>query len=299
MQGMAMSEKNKTISLVLGSGGARGHAHIGVIRALNERDVEIQSIAGTSMGSVIGGIFAADKLDTYVEWAYRLEKRDVVKLLDFSFTWTSLFKGERIIEVLKDLVGDRKIEDLDRRFTAVATSLDDQGEVWLNRGSLFDAIRASTAVPGVFAPVKSNGRTLVDGGLVNPIPIAPTLNDSTDLTIAVNLSGLDENYEPREAREHDAADKDAGYREKIANFVSGLLESDDEKPSGPDAIDLLIRSIDVMQGGIARLKLAAYAPDRTINIPRDACSFFEFHRAEEMAELGYDRTCKALDELGL
>lgn len=299
MQGMAMSEKNKTISLVLGSGGARGHAHIGVIRALNERDVDIQSIAGTSMGSVIGGIFAADKLDTYVEWAYRLEKRDVVKLLDFSFTWTSLFKGERIIEVLKDLVGDRKIEDLDRRFTAVATSLDDQGEVWLNRGSLFDAIRASTAVPGVFAPVKSNGRTLVDGGLVNPIPIAPTLNDSTDLTIAVNLSGLDENYEPREAREHDAADKDAGYREKIANFVSGLLESDDEKPSGPDAIDLLIRSIDVMQGGIARLKLAAYAPDRTINIPRDACSFFEFHRAEEMAELGYDRTCKALDELGL
>jgi len=294
-----MGQENKTVSLVLGSGGARGHAHIGVIRALDERDVDIRSIAGTSMGSVIGGIFAADKLDTYVEWAYRLEKRDVVKLLDFSFTWTSLFKGERIIEVLKDLVGDRQIEDLDRGFTAVATSLDDQREVWLNRGSLFDAIRASTAVPGVFAPVKSDGRTLVDGGLVNPIPIAPTLNDSTDLTIAVNLSGLDESYEPPEKAQHDRAGDDAGYRERIAKFVSGLLESDDEKPSGPDAIDLLVRSIDVMQGGIARLKLAAYAPDKTIHIPRDACSFFEFHRAEEMAELGYERTRKALDELEL
>jgi len=294
-----MSPKSKTVSLVLGSGGARGHAHIGVIRALNERNVEIRNIAGTSMGSVIGGIFAADKLDTYTEWAYRLERRDVVKLLDFSFTWTSLFKGERIIEVLKDLVGDRQIEDLDRGFTAVATSLDDQREVWLNSGSLFDAIRASTAVPGVFAPVKSGGRTLVDGGLVNPIPIAPTLNDSTDLTIAINLSGLDEDYEPPAAAQDEAPAHDDGYREKIARFVGGLLESDDEEPSGPDAIDLLIRSIDVMQGAIARLKLAAYAPDKTINIPRDACSFFEFHRAEEMAALGYERTLKALDELHL
>lgn len=295
-----MSDKKRTISLVLGSGGGRGHAHIGVIRALEERELGVLNIAGTSMGAVIGGIYAADKLDTYVDWAYSLEKSDVVKLLDFSFTWTSIFKGERIIEVLKELVGDRQIEELDKGFTAVATALEEQREVWLNSGSLFSAIRASTAVPGVFAPVNQNGRTLVDGGLVNPIPIAPTLNDATDLTIAVNLSGSKDDYKPSEEKGPSKARRsDETYRKKISNFVNGLLESDDSESASPDAADLLVKSIDVMQGAIARLKLAAYAPDLVVKIPRNACSFFEFHRAEEMAELGYERTCKALDELGL
>lgn len=295
-----MSDKKSTISLVLGSGGGRGHAHIGVIRALEERELGILNIAGTSMGAVIGGIYAADKLGTYVDWAYSLDKSDVVKLLDFSFTWTSLFKGERIIEVLKELVGDRQIEELDRGFTAVATALEEQREVWLNKGSLFNAIRASTAVPGVFSPVNRNGRTLVDGGLVNPIPIAPTLNDATDLTIAVNLSGSKEDYKPSDEKGQSKTSRsDDTYRERISSFVNGLLESDSSELASPDAADLLVKSIDVMQGAIARLKLAAYAPDLVIEIPRNACSFFEFYRAEEMAELGYERTCKALDEFGL
>ena len=294
-------KETKTISLVLGSGGARGHAHIGVIRAIEERGLPILNIAGTSMGAVIGGIYAADELTTYTEWAYQLDKSDVVKLLDFSFTWTSIFKGERIIEVLKELVGDRKIEDLSKGFTAVATALEEQREVWLNDGSLFRAIRASTAVPGVFAPVELDGRTLVDGGLVNPIPIAPTLNDSTDLTIAVNLSGTEDGHgqpKKKETPRRKSRPED-GYREKISNFVAQLLESEDSEQAAPDAAELLVKSIDVMQGAIARLKLAAYAPDMVVKIPRDACTFFEFHRAEEMAELGYERTCKALDELGL
>lgn len=295
-----MSNKAKSISLVLGSGGARGHAHIGVIRAIEERGIEIRNIAGTSMGAVIGGIYAADKLDTYVDWAHRLGKNDVVRLLDFSFTWTSIFKGERIIEVLRELIGDCQIEDLDRGFTAVATSLDDQREIWLNSGELFRAIRASTAVPGVFAPVELNGMVLVDGGLVNPIPIAPTLTDSTDLTIAVNLSGMTEKYRPPAARKDlDESASDRGYREKIAEFIGGMMDDEDSGESKPDAADLLVKSIDVMQGAIARLKLAAYTPDKVIDVPRDACSFFEFNRAEEMAELGYEKTRKALDELAL
>jgi len=290
-----MSAKAKTVSLVLGSGGARGHAHIGVIRALEEMNFEILNISGTSMGSVIGGIYAANELETYTDWAFKLDKTDVVRLLDFSFSWQSIFKGERIINVLKDLVGDQKIEELEKKFTAVATSLDDQREIWLNSGPLFTAIRASTAVPGVFAPVELNGRTLVDGGLVNPIPIAPTLNDSTDLTIAVNLAGLENDYEPPGDIDSGKNDKD-GYKERISEFLGGLLEKDDsgETDSESDAADLLVKSIDVMQGSIARLKLAAYAPDKTIEIPRNACSFFEFHRAEEMADLGYQRAVKAL-----
>ncbi|RZV38677.1 MAG: serine protease [Chromatiales bacterium] len=290
-----MTDKRKSVSLVLGSGGARGHAHIGVIRALEEMGYDVRNISGCSMGSVIGGIYAADKLDTYTDWAFQLAKGDVVKLLDFSFSLRSIFKGERIIEVLRELVGDRKIEDLDKRFTAVATSLDEQREVWLNSGSLFTAIKASTAVPGVFSPVELDERTLVDGGLVNPIPIAPTLNDSTDLTIAVNLAGLGEKYAP--AEEAAKSDEESNsYREKIADFLSGLREKDDSgaPDNDLDAADLLVRSIDVMQGAIARLKLAAYAPDKTVEIPRDACSFFEFHRAEEMADLGYKKAREAL-----
>jgi len=293
-----MAQESKTVSLVLGSGGARGHAHIGVIRALEEMGFDVRNISGCSMGSVIGGIYAADKLDTYRDWAFQLTRSDVVKLLDFSFSLRSIFKGERIFDVLKDLVGDRKIEDLDRRFTAVATSLDEEQEVWLNSGSLFTAMRSSTAVPGVFSPVVLDGRTLVDGGLINPLPIAPTLNDSTDVTIAVNLAGIDDDYAPPDSAKKNSEEKNS-YREKIADFLSGLREDDDPGSVGGnfDAADLLVKSIDVMQGAIARFKLAAYAPDKTIDIPRNACSFFEFHRAEEMAELGYEKAQKALAKL--
>ena len=293
-----MTQESRTVSLVLGSGGARGHAHIGVIRALHEMGFEVRNISGCSMGSVIGGIYAADKLDTYTEWAFELTRGDVVKLLDFSFSFRSLFKGERIFDVLKELVGDRKIEDLDKRFTAVATSLEDEEEVWLNSGSLFTAMRSSTAVPGVFSPVTLNGHTLVDGGLVNPLPIAPTLNDSTDLTIAVNLAGIDQDYTPPDAVEKDGEQKNR-YRDRIADFLSGLRDEDAPGSSGSDfdAADLLVKSIDIMQGAIARFKLAAYAPDKTIDIPRNACSFFEFHRAEEMADLGYERARKVLEKL--
>lgn len=292
-----MTEKPKTVSLVLGSGGARGHAHIGVIRALHELGFEVRNISGCSMGSVIGGIYAADKLETYTDWAFQLTKSDVVKLLDFSFSLRSIFKGERIFDVLKELVGDRKIEELDRRFTAVATSLDDEEEVWLNSGSLFTAMRSSTAVPGVFSPVHLGGRTLVDGGLVNPLPIAPTLNDTTDLTIAVNLSGVAEDRAPTTTAADDDAKKNS-YREKIAEFLSGLRDDDvGSEDSDFDAADLLVKSIDIMQAAITRFKLAAYAPDKTIDIPRNACSFFEFHRAEEMADLGYERALKILENL--
>lgn len=293
-----MPKKPKTVSLVLGSGGARGHAHIGVIRALHELGFEVRNISGCSMGSVIGGIYAANKLETYTEWAFHLTRGDVVKLLDFSFSLRSIFKGERIFDVLRELVGDRRIEDLNKRFTAVATSLDDEEEVWLNSGSLFTAMRSSTAVPGVFSPVHLGGRTLVDGGLVNPLPIAPTLNDTTDLTIAVNLSGAAEDCAPpSDGVENDEAKN--SYREKIADFLARLREDNDADSSGSDfdAADLLVKSIDIMQAAITRFKLAAYAPDKTIDIPRNACSFFEFHRAEEMADLGYERALKILENL--
>jgi NTE family protein len=134
--------------------------------------------------------------------------------------------------------------------------------------------------------------------LINPLPIAPTLNDSTDFTIAVNLAGLDQEYTPPDTGENDGSENNS-YRDKIADFLNGLREDDDPRSADGnfDAADLLVKSIDIMQGAIARFKLAAYAPDKTIDIPRNACSFFEFHRAEEMADLGYEKARKVLENL--
>lgn len=292
-----MANRPRTVSLVLGSGGARGHAHIGVIRAIEERGLEIRNIAGTSMGAVIGGVYAAEELDTYTEWAESLTRSDVMRLLDFAFNWTSVFKGDRVIGVLKELIGDRQIEDLDRGYTAVATAIDEQREVWINKGSLFTAIRASTAVPGVFAPIELDGRILVDGGLVNPIPIAPTLNDSTDLTIAVNLNAISDRHEEQRPEPESSSDHDDdSYHAAIVRFLDNLLRSEVEQKKTPDAAKLLTKSIDVMQGAIARLKLAAYTPDITVNISRDAASFFEIYRAKELSDLGYERASKAIDD---
>lgn len=289
-----------TVSLVLGSGGARGHAHIGVIRALEDNGVEVRNIAGTSMGAVIGGVYAAGELDTYCEWANSLSGSDVVKLLDLSFSRKALFKGERVFDVLRELIGDRDIEDLERGFTAVSTDIDAHSEVWLQEGSLFSAVRASAAVPSVFDPVEIGDRTLVDGGLVNPIPIAPTLKDSTDLTIAVNLNSISSRYEgPDPAVESDDSAGDDSFREQIASFFAGIVDSEESTAEQTGAAELLTRSIDVMQGAIARLKLAAYTPDHVVEIPRDACTFFEFDRSAEMAELGYKKTSEILRDLEL
>lgn len=292
---VAESERRQ-VSLVLGSGGARGHAHLGVIRAIEERGLEIRNLAGTSMGAVIGGIHAAGALETYTEWAYRLEVGDVVKLLDFSFRG-SVFKGERVYDVLGELIGHRKIEDLGIGFTAVATDIDAQREIWLNSGPLFQAVRASSAVPGVFEPVRVNGRTLVDGGLVNPIPIAPTLNDDTDLTIAVNLNAMSGHRRQRPSPPRvEPTEEDQAYRSRIKRFIGELFGNSERATERLPASRLMVRSIDVMQGAIARLKLAAYVPDVVVEIPREAAGFFEFNRAEELAALGYEATLEALRE---
>jgi len=299
-----------SVSLVLGSGGARGHAHIGVVRAVLERGYAIRNIAGTSMGALIGGVYAAGALDTYSDWAFHLERRDVVRLLDVSFSRRSLFKGERVFDVLRELLGERHIEDLDRGFVAVATDINAQREVWLNRGELFRAIRASSAVPGVFTPVNREGRVLVDGGLVNPIPIAPTLTDTTDATIAVNLNALGGRRRQRvadnprtaaESPEDLAKDTDSerdSYRERIAQFFRDQFGDSEPAEPQPSAMELLSKSFDTMQGQIARMKLATYAPTVTVEIPRSACGFFEFDRAEELAEIGYEAASRALAALG-
>ena len=280
------TRKGKRVALVLGSGGARGLAHIGIIRYIESLGHEIVYISGCSMGALVGGIYAAGQLEPYAEWARKLEKRDMFSLLDFAFGWTGLFKGDRLMGVLKELVGDHVIEKLPMGFTAVATDLIEQREIWLNRGPLFDAIRASIAIPTVFTPHVYLGRVLVDGGLLNPIPIAPALNQSADMIVAVNL-----NAHSRRARAHAAqlgeGDADARVRQDAER------EAGDE-PKVPGIIDVVTASLDLMQNTIARMKLASYTPDVVIDVPRDASLFYEFYRAEELIALGHECARKAL-----
>lgn len=289
-----MSEKT-SVSLVLGSGGARGLAHIGVIEWLEENGYEIKSISGSSMGALIGGIYAAGKLDSYKHWVTALDRADVVRMLDLSFGWSGLLKGERIINKLRDLIGERQIEDLAISYTAVATDIERGKEVWLSRGPLFDAIRASIAVPLVFTPYEVNGRKLLDGGLLNPLPVAPTLRDQNDITIAVDVdarpertSGARDDGPPHEPR-HENGDDTNTYRQRVKAFILDLQEKvSPHKDENWGFFDVMMLSIETMQSSIVRMKMAAYTPDYHLVIHRNAARAYEFYRAEELINLGRD-----------
>ena len=284
----------KTVSLVLGSGGARGLAHIGVIQALEEHGYEIASISGCSMGAVIGGVYAAGKLEEFEQWILPISKSDIVSLLDISWQSPGLIKGDKIIDTLVDLVGDLAIEDLPIPYTAVAADVIDEKEIWISSGRLFDAIRASISLPLFFTPVPYEDRYLIDGGVLNPVPIAPTFADHTDLTIAVNLGGPPILCEPAPATTPDES-KNSKFRQKLEAFIGDWRRSGkDGRDNDWGAYDVANQAFDAMQSAIARQKLAAYPPDVVIEIPRNACGTLEFDRGAEMIALGRTKTLEIM-----
>jgi NTE family protein len=292
----------QSVSLVLGSGAARGLAHIGVIEWLNNHGYRIESIAGASMGALVGGIYAAGELDSYKQWVLALEKMDVVRFLDLAFSSEGLFKGDRLMDALREIVGDRNIEDLPITYTAVACDLDRRREVWFTNGLLFDAIRASIAIPTVFTPHRYRGMKLLDGGLLNPVPIAPTFRDMTDLTIAVDLNATrdpgsvpDKTKDNRESSSGKSASQHAtvqGFLDRVQNSIQKNIE--EHRDSNLGMFDLLSSSFETMQNAISSMKLATYPPDVHIQIPRSACKAYEFDRAAELIELGYTMAGKAV-----
>ncbi len=289
---------NKTVSLVLGSGGARGLAHIGVIHWLEENGYEIRSISGASMGALIGGIYACGELDAFEKWVRAITKLQIVKLLDVSWGKQGLVEGDRIIDTLKDLIGDRKIEDLPIRYTAVASDIKREKEIWLKSGSVFDAIRASISLPLFFTPFDMNGVKLLDGGILNPVPIAPTFEDHTDMTVAVNLGAAPTGAPPPVSKgtpENTSGSALGNLQAKINSFIDDRMKrTPADGADGWTMLDIADQTFDAMQGTIARQKLAAYPPDRTIEIARDACGTLEFDRADEMIALGYDTAARNL-----
>src|SRR5690554_5019659 len=182
----------KTVALTLGSGGARGYAHIGAIEVLKEQGYRIIAVSGCSMGALVGGMYAAGKLQEYKDWVTGLGQFDVLKLLDVTFTSVGAIRGDKVFSVVRDILGDTRIEDLPIAFTAVATDLLAHKEIWFQEGRLDQAIRASIAIPSVVTPLVLDGRVLVDGALLNPLPIIPTISAHADLIMAVNLAGEEE-----------------------------------------------------------------------------------------------------------
>jgi NTE family protein len=326
---------NKKVALVLGSGGARGYAHIGVIEALEARGYEIGCIAGCSMGAVVGGIYAAGKLDEYREWTESLDYLDVLRLLDVSFRLGAI-RGEKVFGKIHEIVGEIDIEQLAIPYTAVATDLTNQQEIWFQEGCLHKAMRASAAIPSLFTPVTQGSRMLVDGGLLNPLPIVPVVSSHCDLIVAVNLNSLNQKQYSLPVIERPAAFK--GKIDQLMGSLSArlpflrrdtdeeegerlLTETDnpwiepkppkDHEDSAPKSasssqvlgnvgpaslLELVNQSFEAMQTSLAQYKIAGYPPDILINVPKRVCRFFEFHKAPELIMLGRQIANDTLDK---
>jgi len=284
--------QKKTVSLVLGSGGARGYAHIGVIEVLEEAGYEIRSISGSSMGALVGGLYAAGKLQAYKAWVLTLDIFDVLKLIDFSFATTGVIKGDRVFDILEQLVGkDVKIENLPVDFTAVATNIDTQKEIWFQEGDLLTAIRASIAIPTVFTPVTAQKQLLVDGGILNPLPTVPLLSDNNDLLIAVNLNGEKKADKKIMKQTH----KEERVQDKLKEFLQKNFFEKKEQ-SEMNYFTIVSKTIETMQNLITRYELAAHQPDIVIDIPKNLCGFYEFHEAEKIIAYGREVAKQKLTE---
>jgi len=285
--------QDKSVSLVLGAGGARGLAHIGVIRQLEQAGARIEAIAGSSMGALVGGIFAAGKLDAYEEWVCSLTRSDVLSLIDWTFSGGGLIKGRKIVTKLSDLVGQINIDELDIDFTAVAVDINQGREVWLDRGPLFDAVRASIAIPGLFTPHHYRDRTLVDGGILNPIPVAPTLRHMTDLTVVVDVNGppdLDMDQD-----DHEQASDSGSLVDRLKEVVDRFSGDREPEASKPGLFDIMLRALDTMQAALTRQHLAIFQPDLVIRVPKNIGMVHEFHRAREFIDLGATLAKRAIE----
>jgi NTE family protein len=335
MKGMAHSNAPR-VALALGSGGARGYAHIGVIHELQDRGYEIVGIAGSSMGALVGGLQAAGRLDEFAEWARSLTQRAILRLLDPSITAAGVLRAEKILDAVRDILGAVTIEQLPVPYTAVATDLLTGRSVWLQRGPVDEAIRASIAIPGVIAPHVLDGRLLADGGILDPLPMAPIAAVNADLTIAVSLSGSESEgereAEPRPTTEwlnrmlrSTSALFDAGAarslldrptaRAVLNRFGASIPEDPDadaesveepvdypeETPEVPrlGSFEVMNRTIDIAQAALARHTLASYPPDLLIEVPRSACRGLEFHRAAEVIDIGRTLAARTLDTLDI
>lgn len=278
----------KNVRLVLGSGGARGMAHIGVIEELGKKGYDIQEIVGCSMGAVVGGIYCAGYLQEYKHWLIKLSRMDVFRLLDFTISAQGFVKGERVFKAIEEFIGDHQIEDFKTPFTAVAADLIEQKEVLYKSGSLFSALRASIAIPTVFTPVRDGKLKLVDGGVLNPLPLNLINRQPDDFVVAVNINA-NIPATPLQLFEAEVEIKErAAYLRMIDSIRASLpkFENNTDAADKLGLFDLLNKSYDMTQDRLTELMIEMHKPDLVVNVSRNACGVFEFYRANEIIEAG-------------
>lgn len=300
---MNTHEKDKPkIGLALGSGSARGWAHIGVIRALEEEGIEPDVITGCSIGALVGAAYAKGELDKLEDWVRQLEWKKVVDLMDISFLGGGFIKGDKLIEYFKKGTEEVNIEDLDIPFGAITTDLDSGREIWLQEGSLLDAVRASIALPGLFTPVEREGRWHVDGGLVNPVPVSLCRAMGAEIVIAVNLNGdvvgkhrRNREKEIAEARQQES-EAEIELWDRFVTLFKNSVESKKEtwlkellgeKDNMPGMFEVLAGSINIMQDRITRSRMAGDPPDLMLTPRLAHVGMLEFDRADEVIAEGH------------
>jgi NTE family protein len=293
------------IGLALGGGAARGWAHIGVIRALVEAGLHPDIIAGTSIGAVVGGCYVAGALDNLEEFARGLTRRRVFGLLDLKIAGSGLIGGNRLSRLLEEALAGRRLEEFDKRFVCIATELNTGHEIWLQKGPVVQAMRASYALPGIFEPVRIGGRWLVDGALVNPIPVSVCRALGANVVIAVNLSS-DVFGRGTVVQDHSADPIAEAALESAA--AAGLLDGAQTRRAfrrqiiggdhGPPGISsVMVEAFNIIQDRIARSRLAGDPPDLMIGPKLGKLGLFEFHRAAEMIDIGYETSRRMVDEI--
>lgn len=273
------------VRLVLGSGGARGMAHIGVIEELEKAGFEIVEVVGCSMGAVVGGVYCAGYLADYKHWLVKLTRLDVFRLLDFTLSAQGFVKGERVFKAIAEFIGDHQIENFKIPFTAVAADIVQQKEICYKSGSLFKALRASIAIPTILTPVSEGKLKLVDGGVLNPLPLNLVSKQPGDWVVAVNLNANLPN-EPSQALEENK--ERAAYLKMLDSIKASLpkFESNTNAADNLGLFDLLNKSYDMTQDRLTELMIDIHKPDLVIDISRNACGVFEFYRANEIIEEG-------------
>lgn len=304
-------DNRKKVALVLASGGSRGLAHIGAIEVLEENGYTVTSIAGASMGALVGGIYAAGGLDAFKEWMKTVDRMKVFNLMDFTIGNGGFVKGDKVIDELKSIIPDKLIESLPIPFTAVATDIRHRKEVVFDRGSLYDAIRSSISLPSIFTPNRIGDMLLIDGGVVNPVPVNRVVRTPGDILVAVDLNGP--YIEKPEDRQEHAKGRIRQRLEKIVDTIADKVKKDEvdaqllpdpdnrdkEKEDDNDMgiVTILNESSSVMIQTNADLTLRLYPPDILVRIAKNAYSTMEFYKYDEIVALGRTKMEEALGRL--
>ena len=280
----------KKVSLVLSGGGARGLAHIGVIEELEKLGYDIHSVVGTSMGALVGGVYAMGKMEEFKNWMYTLDRRKVFNLVDFTLSTHGMVKGDKVLNRMKEFISDKPIEDLPIYFAALAVNLIKKEEVVFTEGSIYDAIRASISIPNVLTPIRTEDGFLVDGGLMNNLPMSIAKRVEGDILVAVDVGANVPLIKPVLTKK-ETVEKEHAYQKRLKEFyhqwhkiVPSKKEEMKEEKLG--YFDLMSKTVDLMMEQQTKLNLMHHHPDILVEISRESAGTYDFYKAEELVEIG-------------